>query len=116
MPSQLDVVVLRREGAAGSHKDFKVRRPHVLQALQWLMENNQYFRDISLDHAALAQLPENGELPRLSAVTLAEDESGTEPDLEQGEGHDSEQLSSSFVPAAPRQVTERETVQQVVVW
>ena len=25
MPSQLDVVVVRREGAAGSHKDFKVR-------------------------------------------------------------------------------------------
>ena len=50
------------------------------------MENNQYFRDISLDHAALAQLPENGELPRLSAVTLSKDESGTEPDLEQSEG------------------------------
>ena len=25
MPSQLDVVVVSREGAAGSHKDFKVR-------------------------------------------------------------------------------------------
>ena len=58
------------------------------------MENNKYFHDISLDHAALAQLPENGELPRLSAVTLPHDESGTE------------QLSSSFVPAAPRQATE----------
>ena len=58
MPSQLDVVVVRKEGAAGSHKDFKVRRSRVLQALQWLMENNPYFREISLDHAALAQLPE----------------------------------------------------------
>ena len=54
MPSQLDVLVVHREGAAGSR---------VLQALQWLMENNQYFREISLDHAALAQLPENGKLP-----------------------------------------------------
>ena len=61
MPSQLDVVVVCREGAAGSHKDFKVRQPHVLQALQWLMENNPYFREVSLDHAGLAQLPENGE-------------------------------------------------------
>ena len=26
MPSQLDIVVVRREGNAGSHKDFKVRR------------------------------------------------------------------------------------------
>ena len=43
MPSQLDVVVVRKEGVAGSHKDFKVRQSHVLQALQWLMENNRYF-------------------------------------------------------------------------
>ena len=114
VPSQLDVVVVRREGAAGSHKDFKVRQSRVLQALQWLMENNRYFRQISLDHAALAQLPENGELPGISAVTLPKDESGTEPDFEQSEEHDSEQLSSSFVPAAPRQATEQEAVKQVV--
>ena len=96
VPSQLDVVVVRREGAAGSHKDFKVRRSRVLQALQWLMENNPYFREISLDHAALAQLPENGELPGLSAVTLPNDESGTEPVLEQSEERDSEQLSEKL--------------------
>ena len=94
MPSQLDVVVVRKEGAAGSHKDFKVRRSRVLQAQQWLMENKPYFREISLDHAALAQLPENGELPGMSAVTLPDDESGTEPDFEQSEDHDSELLSS----------------------
>ena len=70
------------------------------------MENNPYFCGISLDHAALAQLPENGELPGLSAVTLPDDESGTEPDFEQSKEHESEQLSSSFVPAAPRQATE----------
>ena len=105
---------LYTEGAAGSHKDFKVRRSRVLQALQWLIENNQHFREISLDHAALAQLPESGELPGISAVTLPNDESGTEPDFEQSDGHDSEQLSSSSVPAAPHQATEREAVEQVV--
>ena len=94
MPSQLDVVVVRKEGAAGSHKDFKVRWSRVLQALQWLMENKPYFREISLHHAALAQLPENGELPGMSAVTLPDDESGTESDFEQSEDHDSELLSS----------------------
>ena len=43
-------------------------------------------------------------------MTLPDDESGTEPDFEQNEEHDSEQLRSSFVPAAPRQATEREAV------
>ena len=41
-------------------------------------------------------------------------ESGTESDFEQSEEHDSEQLSSNFVPAASRQATEREAVEQVV--
>ena len=50
VPSQLDVVIVRKEGAAGSHKDLKVRRSRVLQALQWLIENNQYFHQISLGH------------------------------------------------------------------
>ena len=37
-----------------------------------------------------------------------------EPDFEQSEEHDNEQLSSSFVPAAHRQATEREAVEQTV--
>ena len=41
-------------------------------------------------------------------------ESGTESDFERSKGHDSEQLSSSFVPAAPQQATEQEAVEQVV--
>ena len=102
IPSQLDVVVVCKEGPGGSHKDFKARQSRVLQALQWLMENNPYFCEISLDHVALAQLSENDELPGLCAVTLPNDESGTE----QSEGHDSEQSSSSFVTVAPHQATE----------
>ena len=63
MPSQLDVAVVQKEGTAGSHKDFRVRRSRVLHALQWLLENNRHFCEIFLDHAVLAQLLENGELP-----------------------------------------------------
>ena len=66
-------MVVCKEGVGGSHKEFKVRRSHVLQVLQWLMEKNQYFSEISLDHAALGQLTENGELPGKSAVTLHND-------------------------------------------
>ena len=43
--------------------------------------------EISLDHAALAQLLEDGELTGLSAVTLPNDESGTELVFEQSEEH-----------------------------
>ena len=59
------------------------------------MENNPFFWEISPAHATLAQLPENGELPGLSAVTLSDNETGTEPVLEQSEEGESEQLSST---------------------
>ena len=56
----------------------------------------------------------NGELPGLSAVTLSDNETGTEPVLEQSEESESEQLSSSFAPATPHHATKREAVEQVV--
>ena len=113
-PSQLDVVVVRKEGSAGPHKDFKVRRSRVLHALQWLIDNNPYFSSISLDHDVLAQLPENGELPGLSTVTVSDDGDSNDSTTQQGEASDSDQLSSSFVPLVHRKTTEREAVEQVV--
>ena len=39
---ELDVLVVRREGVSGVHKDIKVRRARVLSALRWLNANNVY--------------------------------------------------------------------------
>ena len=65
LPAELDVIVVRKEGAAKSHRDFRVRRSVVLAALQWLVDNNKYYRNISIDHHAVAQLPEDGDLTGL---------------------------------------------------
>ena len=65
-------------------------------------EEQAILHGISLDHTALAELPE---LPGLSSVTLCNDESGTEPDFKPNKEHDSELLSSSLVPAAPHLTT-----------
>ena len=46
-PTDLDVIIVRREGAAESHKDFRVRRSVVLAALQWLVENNKYYHNVT---------------------------------------------------------------------
>ena len=48
LPAELDVIVVRKEGAAKSHRDFHVRRSVVLAALQWLVDNNKYYRNISI--------------------------------------------------------------------
>ena len=71
-PSSLDVLIVRREGAAESHKDFKVRRSVILTALQWLVENNIYYRDVTIDETTLSQLPIDGDLTStLSTVSIS---------------------------------------------
>ena len=73
-PSQLDVLLVRRQGAAGSHKDFRVRRSKVMAALQWLKQHNTYYHDIHIDESALAQLPVDGDLTALPSITLDDDQ------------------------------------------
>ena len=60
--ANLDVIIVRKEGAVDSHKDFRVRRSVVLMALQWLVQNNIYYHDVTIDHSVLALLPVDGEL------------------------------------------------------
>ena len=56
LPSELDVIVVRKEGAAQSHRDFCVRRSRVLSALQWLLANNIYYHHVSINPHTLALL------------------------------------------------------------
>ena len=67
LPSELDV---RKEGASNSHRDFCVRRAIVLRALQWLVANNKYYRNVRINPEALAMLPEDGDLSGLYSVSL----------------------------------------------
>ena len=70
LPSELDIIVVRKEGATQSHRDFRVRRSVVLRALQWLLVNNTYYRNIYIDPDALALLPEDGNLAGLRSMTV----------------------------------------------
>ena len=70
LPSELDVIVVRKEGATESHHDFCVRRSVVLRALQWLLTNNIYYCNVRIHSDALALLPEDGDLTGLCCMTL----------------------------------------------
>ena len=48
-PTSLDVIIVREQGAAESHKDFRVRRSVVFTALQWLVLHNKYYHDVTID-------------------------------------------------------------------
>ena len=38
-----------------THRDCRVRRKRVLDAILWLKDNNPYYKDITINHAALQQ-------------------------------------------------------------
>ena len=62
LPSELDILLVRKQGSDNTHRDFRVRQSVVLRALKWLKQNNQYYHDIEINHAALSQLPADGDL------------------------------------------------------
>ena len=73
LPSELDIVLVRKVYESGSHKDFRVRHSNVLHALQWLKVNNKYYRNISIDDQALQQLPRDGDVTHC-ILTIHDDE------------------------------------------
>ena len=113
LPSELDIVIVRREGSSGSHRDFRVRRSVVCSALQWLMANNLYYRNIQLDHSALEQLPEDGDLPGLPAVTVEGTDDAVPHSVDVDDPYDAH-LPGTFVPMNTNRMTEQETVQHTV--
>ena len=62
LPSELDVMIVRKKGSNNTHRDFRVRKMVVQRALQWLKRNNKYYRNIDIDVSVLSQLPEDGDL------------------------------------------------------
>ena len=72
LPSELDVIIVRKEGTHQSHRDFRVRTSVVYQALQWLIMHNKYYRalNVCIDDKALGQLPEDGNLSQLRVIAV----------------------------------------------
>ena len=114
LPGELDVIVVRKEGASDSHRDFRVRKSVVLVALQWLIINNKYYHSVHINHDALALLPEDGNLTALRSVTLnSTAEEQAMPSVQDVDPYNTH-LPGSFVPSAARRLTEQETIRQSV--
>ena len=111
-----------------SHRDFRVRRSVVHRALNWLVTHNQYYRSnhVHIDVNALEQLPHDGNLSQLTAITVesaiteppATNTPATGPPVADtpatSEDPYSAHLPQSFVPFATRSMTEQEAVHQSV--
>ena len=117
LPSELDIVIVRKEGANQSHRDFRVRRSVVYHALQWLIANNRYYRAnyVHINQDALALLPQDEHLTNVASVSVdssgpSDQQVSTAEEDDPYDGH----LATSFVPNATRSMTEQETVRHSV--
>ena len=128
LPSDLDVIIIRKEGANQTHRDFQVRRGVVHRALQWLVTHNQYYRalGITIDITSLEQLPQHRSISHLLSVTndcsspdnpatMAEAPASDTPTTSAVAAvEDDDHLPQSFVPVPAPSMTEQEAVQQSV--
>ena len=73
VPSELNVLVVRKDSEQ-SHRDFRVHRSVVQEALTWLLENNRYYRAnaIRLNEEALQRLPQDDNLTDMRSLQLGE--------------------------------------------
>ena len=52
----------------GGHRDFRVRRAVVLEALRWLIRNNRYYSNVTIDYDVVDALPEDGTSSDLQVI------------------------------------------------
>ena len=107
-PSDLDIVIIRKEGSGSNHRDFCVRRSKILAALQWLVTNNAYFSNITIDHTNLSALPENDHLANIPTISVDEPDLCTNAMEDQGYSG----FSRTFVPSVHPTMTEEESIRQ----
>ena len=50
LPAEVDIIRVRIQGRDDTHKDFRVRRYRVQEALCWLKDNNPAYSDICCPH------------------------------------------------------------------
>ena len=115
LPSELDVIVVRKEGRNQSHRDFRVRRAAVHRGLQWLVTNNIYYRAnrVHIDQNALAHLPQDGNISNLVSVESSVESDQPDATTESSDPYNAH-LAQSFVPIATRSMTEQEAVRHSV--
>ena len=82
-------------------RDFKIRGPRVLAALQWLKSNNRLYRDIQINMQNVNELPNDGDVSsRLRQIIVPSNEQQSESDSESESESETDPVSvnETFVP------------------
>ena len=86
----------------------------MLRALQWLLVNNIYYRNICIDPDAIAVLSEDGDLTGLHSMTLESSDDDQKLPSPQDVDPYNAHLARTFVPSTAQRLTEQETIRQSI--
>lgn len=117
LPSEINIIKVRKQGKNDTSKEFAVRRYRVQNALVWLRSNNPAYADITISEERLQMLPVNGELSDIHTVEFKDtatrsSDKGPAPD--QTDPHTGDGATASGVLLPEPMVNIREKVQSVV--
>jgi hypothetical protein len=114
----LPVLTVTRQGAQNTHHSFRVRRDKVLNALQWLKQNNKFYTDIEIDLGSIQNLPVDGIPDTLVNFELQNSDSQSVvdegPPSENMSGNIPNNPSSSFIPYAQQVQTEEQSIRSTI--
>ena len=71
LPSEINLIRVRKQGKNNTNSDFNVRRFVVQHALTWLKMHNPAYSDITISQSRLDQLPDNGPVPVATVETTS---------------------------------------------
>ena len=116
-PKDLSVIIVKMKGKDNSYKDLTVRRQNVADALHWLLNNNQHYRDVVVNQNSLNYLPENGVPQDLLTVETESDDTDSSylnfsPQNDEDIVYNEQTEMNSFLPIPQCQPQEIEAVQQ----
>ena len=73
LPSDVNIIRVRKQGGNDTSKEFNVRRYKIQNALIWLKENNSVYSDIIISQDRINLLPLDGELEDISTLEYREE-------------------------------------------
>ena len=84
----------------------------MLNAPEWLIAHNIYYRNVNINHNVLALLPDDGDLSGLTTITVSshEEEAPASQDADRYNAHP----ASTFVPMPTKGLTEQQTIRRSV--
>ena len=65
LPTDLDIIIVHKEDTVNTHRDFCVCQSKVLTVLQWLVANNIYFNNITINFNNVSTSSDDKVLSRL---------------------------------------------------